>query len=498
MNINIRNLIINNSFEQLNTLIKLGVIDIDDVLKTFYYLKEGWLISFFASQVKDAPIDKLAEVIILIKDPRYIYKFACDIEGAPVGKLAKAIIETKDAKYIYLFARDVKGASIDELADAVIETKNAKYIYLFACDIGAPINKLANAILATRKAAEINDFALLMQSKGLINEKLMLKFAETLMDIKEASKIYLFALNIKGAPVDELAEAEIACQDEEFISLFARDIEGSPIDKLGRAILKGNKARFISFFVLNVDNIPLDLLKELVLALLATNACEYISDFILRMKENLKANLLKAFSPKDIVKELYQKLVSYKNVSSVYALVNHLSPNDTTTKEDIKQWILDTNDALFIYECRASLDKNFLSEFINKIVELKDFKVISNLLLDANFIELGEGRKLTSNTCLLNNIPFLLDAMQECEDIYIIRYTFAKSNLPVVTSYLGKLIQVREQKQAKEDMHDLSSEDKMRILTELYNKKDFETIRKYREVFSTLFQDKKEEITRGM
>lgn len=498
MNRNIRNLIINNSFEQLNTLIKLGVIDTDDVLKTFYSLKEGWLIRFFASQVKDAPIDKLAEVIILIKNPRDIYEFARDIEGAPIDKLAKAIIETRDAKYIYLFARDIKGVSIDEFADAIIATGSALYIYYFACDIeGAPINKLAYAVLATRKAAEINDFALGMQNKGLLNEKLMLKFAETLMDIKEASKIYLFALNIKGAPVDELAEAEIACQDEEFICLFARDIKGAPIDKLGRAILNGNKAYFISFFVLNVDNIPLDLLKELVLALLATNACEYISNFILRMNENLKANLLKAFSPKDIVRELYQKLVSYKNVHSVYALVNHLSFNDTTTKEDIKQWILDTNDALFIYECRASLDKNFLSEFINKIVELKDFKVISNLLLDANFIELGEGRKLASNTCLLNNIPFLLDAMQECEDIYIIRYTFAKSNLPVVTSYLRKLIQVREQGQSKEDMYDLSSEDKMRILTELYDKKDFATIRKYREVFSSLFQDKGESLGRN-
>ena len=43
----------------------------------------------------------------------------------------------------------------------------------------------------------------------------------------------------------------------------------------------------------------------------------------------------------------------------------------------------------------------------------------------------------------------------------------------------------------------LSEEEKMNLLTVLYNNEDFATIRKYREVFSSLFQDKGESLGRN-
>ena len=43
------------------------------------------------------------------------------------------VIDTNEPECIYCFARDIDGAPIDKLTDAIIATKNSKFIYLLFC-----------------------------------------------------------------------------------------------------------------------------------------------------------------------------------------------------------------------------------------------------------------------------------------------------------------------------------------------------------------------------
>ena len=77
----------------------------------------------------------------------YIYLFARDIENAPINKLANIVIKSDDAKYIYLFAKDVEKAPINKLAKAIIETNNTQYIRLFFKNIkNKSIARLSNTL----------------------------------------------------------------------------------------------------------------------------------------------------------------------------------------------------------------------------------------------------------------------------------------------------------------------------------------------------------------
>ena len=91
----------------INSLIKLNIIDIDDLI----------------------------EEIIDTYNPEYIYNFAKYIDNDYNDLLAEAVSNTKDPEYIYLFARDIKDAPIELLQEAIIKTRNPKYLYLFAKDI---------------------------------------------------------------------------------------------------------------------------------------------------------------------------------------------------------------------------------------------------------------------------------------------------------------------------------------------------------------------------
>ena len=58
----------------------------------------------------------------------YIYQFATDVKGANIEKLENAIIATKLVKFMQEFAKNVKGANIEKLENAIIEINNPSLI----------------------------------------------------------------------------------------------------------------------------------------------------------------------------------------------------------------------------------------------------------------------------------------------------------------------------------------------------------------------------------
>ena len=363
------------------------------------------------------------------------------------------VYNLNDGKYFYNFAYFVEFASKDKLVKRLIATKNAEYIFKFARDIiGAPIDELALGIIAT----------------------------------KNAEYIYEFARRIKGAPIEKLALGIASTYNGCYIIYFAEFIHGAPIEKLAEAIAGTNDANNISYFILYIDEISLKTLKKLVEALLKTNDEECICEFISNIDEDLKEKLSKAFYPINIMEQLYQKLVASKDITYIRSLLD----TDETIIKIILQYITDTKDEKFVYNCMHELGGIFAYQFFLEIVELKDFEAISKLLIELNFED--EKPQTKFDICLLENIDLLLGAMEECKDIQLLQKVFNGAKLPIVKSYLKILILGIE-----ESSSILSEEEKMNLLTVLYNNEDFATIRKYREVFSSLFQDKGESLGRN-
>ena len=463
MNQNIRDLILkNSSLVELNTLIKLGVIKMDDAVAEVITMGNYSRIYAFVRDIEEAPIVKLADAMIATHNEIYIYELAIYMQDKGLlneelkVKFARAIIKTKSVQFIYLYARDIKNAPLKELTDAEIdigdaeyiylyardvnvaptrltermaETKNAEFIYLYATKIKyASLKVLAEGIMATQNAEYIYKFALYMQGRngGRLKAEFIAKFANVIIATGDAKYIYLYARNIKGAPLKELAEAEIAAKDAEFISYFIC-IEEAPV-------------------------------KELIKGLVATRETCYIDEVI-----------------------RYFRHYTYPMIAEI---------------AEVEKEILATNDALFIYDCAIEITGIHVDNFIYKIVEMQNFEVIAKMLENIRV-----GQKSKSQTCIeifaLNHIELLLDVMSHCQDINLLRKTFFYVKLPSIKNYISDLISNLEAKKKIEvaEVSVLDEEEKMNYLKMLYTNGDFETIYKNREVFSTLFQNE-EEITR--
>lgn len=203
-------------------------------------------------------ISDLEDKIIATHNAEYIYKFAKDIISANVEKLADGIIATKDVRYICEFAKSVPCAPINKLAKAIIEIGDPEYIYKFAFIEGAPIEVLAYSLIILNDIKHITLFAKYIKN---IDEEIMDKLAEAVINIGKLDSIYI----------------------------FARDVENAPIEKLVNVILKSNNPEYIYYTIANVPNAPIDKLimklkeinnKDWLIALLSLKSLRAISNYI--------------------------------------------------------------------------------------------------------------------------------------------------------------------------------------------------------------------------
>ena len=111
------------------------------------------------------------------------------------------LMDATKAERIYDLA--MAGGDVNALADEIVKTNDQYFTYLFAKNVkNAPINKLAQAII----------------------------------DSDYAYYIFLFACNVKNAPIDKLTDAIIASESEHYIAMFAKSVENAPMDKLKAAL----------------------------------------------------------------------------------------------------------------------------------------------------------------------------------------------------------------------------------------------------------------------
>ena len=349
MNKNIEYLIISERYLELSKYIELGIVKMEDAVNELIHLNDAFYIYRFAWDVKDAPIDKLADAVIAAQNAKYIYRFAWDVKDAPINKLADAVIAAQNAEYIYEFARNVKDAPINKLADAIVATQNAEYIYKFAGSVCvAPKDQLADAIAATQNA----------------------------------EYIYKFAHDLYGFSINKLVDAIIATQNAEYIYKFARDIGSAPVDRLANVLIDMQNAEYIANFILDISTISVETFKNLVETFLVIGNAHNIWDFILKYNQYIKKRLNEVFYPRNIMKELFQKLVAKKDMFYIKELLKLLSV------EEVTQYVLETNDADFIVEFKTfvsfcdnnisiySLSDASLFQYLAKLYKANDFENI--------------------------------------------------------------------------------------------------------------------------
>lgn len=492
MNQNIRDLILKNDrLIELNTLIKLGVIKMEDAVAEVIAMGNASRIYAFARDIEGAPIVKLADAMIATYNESYIYEFAVYMQDKGLlneelkVKFARAIIKTKSAQFICLYARDIKNAPLKELTEAEIAigdaeylylyarnvdvvptgltereaaTKNAEYIYLYATNVKyASLEVLAEGMAVTEDAEYIYKFALYMQERngGRLKAEFVAKFAKAIIATEDAKYIYLYARNIKGAPLKELAEVEIATMNAEYISYFIC-IEGAPV-------------------------------KKLIKGLVATRDTYYINEVISNFRYYVYPMIEK-------VEGIEKEVLAANDVMHYFW---HYPQHTIAEIAEVEKEILATNDALFIYDCADKIAGIPVDNFIYKIIELQNFEVIVKMLENVR-----AGQKSKGQACIeifaLNHINLLLDTMKYCQDINLLRKTYVNVALPSIKNYIGNLISNLEDKSKIEvaDVSVLEEEEKLNYLKMLYENGDFETIRKNRVAFSTLFQSNDEKITR--
>ena len=86
---------------------------------------------FAPYEVKNAPIELIADAVIALEDIEFINTFAKNIKNAPVDKLAQPVIKNGNIDQMIYYARNVKGAPVRELmfqATILIEKENPREV----------------------------------------------------------------------------------------------------------------------------------------------------------------------------------------------------------------------------------------------------------------------------------------------------------------------------------------------------------------------------------
>ena len=92
------------------------------------------------------------------------YNFSEDLDEKIIDKMASTLNEIGEAKYIHRFATQVENAPIYKLAKGIINTKNVEYITLFAQIKGAPVEELADSVAKYGDAQAIYNFAMTVEN----------------------------------------------------------------------------------------------------------------------------------------------------------------------------------------------------------------------------------------------------------------------------------------------------------------------------------------------
>ena len=182
----------------------------------------------FALQQKRADIEKLANAVIRKGEVRYIQSFARNVKEAPVEKLADGLISKLNRKLeyelptgypsreLYTFARYVKDAPVEKLADALIKIlqdyndkkETATLVESYSKNFGFDASP----------DKELTEFPINEVAKDICN----------------------FGINIEGAPIDKLANALLTTNNKRLIIRFAQQAPNAPTAKMMQYVAELN------------------------------------------------------------------------------------------------------------------------------------------------------------------------------------------------------------------------------------------------------------------
>ena len=348
-----------------------------------------------ANTLKGAPIEKLLNATLEINHigirTDEVYRFALNLqENGQIffDKLVTAIIESGNAEYIYKFAKDIKNAPIDILADAIIKTGNAEYIYKFASDIyNAPVKKLVDAVIKTGSANNIYLFARFVENAPIV------KLVDAICETRDTYYILEFARwvqNLSKTSINKLANAIIKCNDSESIYVFAKQIKNAPINKLCNALCRklssyssfeidtSNEARIcINYLIQFAAKVPCTYYDKLNNNLKIINAIikTQHADSILRLAIVLKGQYV------DILSDAICKYGYVRHLYSFAKEVENTPIEKLRISKKLGMYIAKTKDAKTIYEYAEDIEGAPIYELAKGIIATSDIQYIHDFAL---------------------------------------------------------------------------------------------------------------------
>ncbi|MBO4246005.1 MAG: hypothetical protein J5892_04665 [Bacilli bacterium] len=205
------------------------------------YLKYTYLYEF-AKDFKDLGTQEFDELAIKLEIPKLSWLFAKNIEGANIEAHQKIVLKYPEAEWITYFARDVKGADVIVLEQALLEYLNVykqykNYVYEFALTVkNADIQPLADYVIKN-----CNDWANYYFARDIVRDIEKNKAHEkVVLEYKNAACMAQYAKYIQGADIDALTDALISNQYASAFDFygFACDVPNVNITKIRDVMYK--------------------------------------------------------------------------------------------------------------------------------------------------------------------------------------------------------------------------------------------------------------------
>ena len=169
-----------------------------------------------------------------------------------------------------------------------------------------------------------------------------------------ASYIYYFAIDVKGANIEKLEDAIIKAGNFEYIKLFAKKVHGANVEKIEDSVISTNNAERIYEFAIDVKDANIEKLED---AIIATKDSEYIYKFAMNVKE---AN----------IEKLEDALISLRYAHHyIYEFAKNVKGANI---EKLENAIITTKDMGCIYKFAKDIEGANIEKLENIIVENKD------------------------------------------------------------------------------------------------------------------------------
>lgn len=246
----------------INSYIKTGRITLEEVINIYYnkcykvYIRD-WahsntaISNFFDNLVAD--INRIADIILDINDYVLIKEFLWAIGNdssrvkahIKFDKIMSLLMhwvnmcplsnDTKASDVRYVLAKHVNKENFNDAFRKIIDTKNGVLIsgfmqaVKFDLKLGLGNNPFTtndetlNKIVNTKNAELIYEYVLALKITRSLNDSLVSKLAKAIIETKNDYYIYRFAMEIPGAPMNDLVNALIELKSFKYMCLLVKN-----------------------------------------------------------------------------------------------------------------------------------------------------------------------------------------------------------------------------------------------------------------------------------